>query len=386
MARKYRIGIVVCLLGAALLGGSCEGPPGRVVTDLALERTSWDTVLVQVDVVRHRWLGRPVAVAPDSSTRYILFGADYDTLFAGHDALMPVPDRRLADREPLMVEVCSTIRGRAVCEQSGFHASPKRIRTTGDISYPDDEAYEEGRYSVRFTVEREQFDGTGWEAIDSPATPEGYVLAYVVDQTEPPVKVPIQRTRGRFNLAGLDGYDDFKYHLRSRLYEAQEARVRFDVYAGFSEQTARRVATVEKRINPKTPEERRAEVEHFARQATERLFEALDVSGRDARVYIDDWRFDPRADAYRIDLDLEWGRGLFSRSYVLRGTIAVHEDGKEAAFRIVEGNRRARALWHRYVDARDVELGTLDVPAPTPETAAGEALSTEERETMAWSW
>jgi hypothetical protein len=378
--------MVVCLLGAALLGGACEGPPGRVVTDLTLERTGWDTVQVHVDVVRHRWLGGPIAVVPDSSTRYMLLDADYDTLSAGSDAVMPVPDRRLADREPLMVEVCSTVRGRTVCEQSGFHASPKRIRTVGDISYPDDEAFEEGRYSVRFTVEREQFDGTGWEPIDPPGSLEGYVLAYVVDQTEPPVKVPLQRTRGRFDLAGLDGYDDFKYHLRSRLYEAQEARVRFDVYAGFSEQTARRVATVEKHIKPKTPEQRRTEVEHFARQATERLFDALDVSGPDARVYIGDWQFDPRADEYRIDLDLEWGRGLFSRSHVLRGTIRVQEDGKAATFRIVEGNRRARARWHRYVDARELELGLLDVPAPAPDPSTDADQPAEPRESMAWTW
>lgn len=372
------------MLGLVVAMGACEGRPGRVVTDLSLDPANWDTVRAQVEMVRHGWLGGTVTVAPDSTTRYVLFDADYDTLYAGTDAVIPVPDRRLGDREALMVEVCSTIRQRTVCEQSGFHASPKRIRTTSDISYPDDEDFEEGRYVVRFTVEREQFDGTGWEPVEPPATLDGYVLAYVVDQTDPPLKLPLRSARGRFDLARLDGYDDFRYHLRSRLHDTSEARVRFDVYAGFSEQTAQQVATVEKTIRPKTPEARRREVEHFARQGVERVFDALRVSGRDARVYIEDWSFDPRADAYRIDLDMEWGRGLFSRSYAVRGTMQVDEDGSEASFRIVQGNRRARDLWHHRVDKREVDLGPLGVLPPSPD-ASRYPGARDVRDSMGWS-
>lgn len=384
MSTGLRYGVAALLGGLLLLVTACEHSPGEVTTQLTLERAGWDTVRARVEFSRWTLLGDTVAVAPDTAARFVLFDADYDTLYAGSDTVIPVPDMRLGDREPLMVEVCGLIQGKSLCEQAGVHASPKRIRSVGDISYPDDEDFEEGSYAVRFSVERERFGGGGWEPAETPANLSGYVLAYVANQTDPPVKVPLRSSRGRFDLARLDGYNDFRYHLRSQLHDGREARVHFDVYAGFPEQTARRVATVEKRVRHKSPEERRAEVRYYAEHAAERILDTLGDMTRDVRVYVDEWRFDPKEDVYQADLELRWGRGLFSRTYELSGILQVGERGAEARFRAVQGNRRARALWQRRVDARELDLGPIDPPA-LKEIAPSREDTTAVQESMAWT-
>lgn len=385
MCTVLRYSVAALLGGLLVLGTACQHSPGHITTTLILERAAWDTVRAEVDFSRWTLLGDTVAVMPDTATRFVLFDAEYDTLYVGSDPDIPIPDARLGNREALMVEVCGLVQGRAVCEQAGLHASPKRIRSVGDISYPDDEEFEEGSYAVRFSVERKQFDGDGWEPAETPAGLSGYVLAYVANQTDPPVKVPLRSSRGRFDLARLDGYNDFRYHLRSQLHDGREAQVHFDVYAGFPEQTARRVATVQRRVRHKSPAERRAEVRYFAQHAAERILDALGERTQDARVYVDEWRFDPKEDVYQTDVELRWGRGLFSRTYELTGILQVSERGDVVRFRAVRGNRRAQALWQRQVDARELDLAPIDPPS-LDKVVPPDSDSTAVQESLTWTY
>lgn len=366
---------LVLLLAASTWG--CGARREYYLAGLDVGHDGWDTLRVGVDFAWRTALGAPHPLEPDTVVITVL-DARYRTLYSGSARRIPVPDGELGDREALLVEVCGTVGGRSICVQEQEWASPKRLHVDEDITYPEGGDYDRGRYDFAFRVERRRFDATGWEPVRASPEITGYLLASVEAHEDAPVKVPFTQRRGRFDLARHDNYRDFRYYLEARLLDAQQARVRFDVYAGIRGQPER-VASVEKEVALKTKEARAVEVRAFAEQATDRLVDALSGAffrGRRAVAYVDDWRYDAGRRGYGIDMEVEWRSGLFrGERFALEGTLEVGEDGKGARFRLRSGNRDGERRWERHVDGDVLSLGDLHPPAPEPLPEAPEPPS-----------
>ncbi len=349
-----------------------------VVTRLDVLHDGWDTLNVRVAFARQQLVGGQRLTTPDT-THVLLFNAAYDTLYAGPLAPIGIADKRMGDREALMVEVCGTFGRHTVCEQNSTQASPKRLRVASDISYPDDAAYTKGHYDLRFIAERQVFGTDKWERIEQASGISGYLLAYVTDREAQSLMVPFGTTEGRFDLTAYEGYRDFKYYLHSTLYDDREAHVRFDVYAGFPNNAPVRLASVEKRVREKNDDDRVVELRLFVEQATEVLLDKLGVPNRNAMAYIDEWQFDARTKQYRAEMELVWGgRSFFGSRYEASGILTVMEDGTNAEFILRRGSRRAERYWRDRRLHPTVQIGDLD--APTLEELE------EAYPEPAWSW
>ena len=180
----------------------------------------------------------------------------------------------------------------------------------------------------------------------------------------------------------LPHYDDFQYHLKSMLMDAPEVPVRFDVYAGLNGQSALHLASVEKRVQKKTEEERILEVHHFAEEAAEQIFEALEVDHRErwSRVYTDEWTFQALTNTYLISLEIVWRRGrlVFERFYELEGVLEVEENGTNARFIRRDANGRAARRWGSRIRGNQLLLGTLAPYLPDQENLTGEEVASED--------
>jgi len=338
-----------CWVGIlVLLGIGCQSEPQYVVRTLDVQHQGWDTLTVEVDFGQRTLLGGSQSVEPEAINLY-LFNAAYDTLATDTSLVVSVDDKALGNEERLMLEVCGTFPNARLCEQAALTASPKRFSIEHDIDFPRDLAYERGSYDFHFVVERQVFADTTWEWLGPRSKVEGYLLAYVGDQQGEPVKVPFSRTSGRFDMARLDHFDDFKYGLRWRLRKEREAQVHFDVYAGFAGQPSVRLASIEKQVRVKTREERELDVRYFAEQAAEQILDRLGLHDEDvsARAYIDDWTINELTYTYQIQLEIEWrSEGFFfGREYDVEGILEVLEDGTDARFSINDANHRARDRW-----------------------------------------
>ena len=381
-----RLLLHTCWVGILLLlGMGCSSEPQYIVRTLDVQHQSWDTLTVDVDFGQRTLLGNSQSIEPEAINLY-LFNAAYDTLATDTSLVLTVDDKVLGNEERLMVEVCGTFPDARLCEQAALTASPKRFRMEHDIDFPRDLAYERGSYDFRFVVERQVFADTTWERLGPLDKVEGYLLAYVGDQKGEPVKVPFSRTSGRFDMASLDHFDDFKYGLRWRLREAREAQVHFDVYAGFAGQPSVRLASIEKQVRMKTQEERELDVRYFAEQATTQILDRLGLNDEDvsARAYIDDWTINELTYTYQIQLEIEWrSEGFFfGRGYDVEGVLEVLEDGSDARFSIHDANHRARDRWRDDIGLRSLALGSLDLyEAPEGMALTDAGVAPEDTET-----
>lgn len=352
--------LCVLFVLVGLLVGGCRG---EVTSGLLVERDGWDTLRVVATFARGDGIGAPQVLAADS-LEVRVYDARYDTLYAGPGPLVPVPDRRLGDREALLVEACLPLGGTRVCEQEAVAASPKRIRADFDVTFPHGSDHRRGRYALELAVERERYDGAGWDRVDAPVPVSAYLLASVegvAEAGEGVVRVPVQAGTGRFDLGRHPGHADFAYHLKSRLHEASEAVVRFELYGALGREPVR-LAVDEARVREMTREDRAAEVAHFVEQAAEGIIDRLEVFDR-ARVYIDAWAYDDVLHAYTADIEIV-GRGddffdRFDRDR-LRGKLRVPEDGAGGVFQLEEASRRVEAAWREHVSSDVLRLGTLE--------------------------
>jgi hypothetical protein len=348
--------IVLGVAASAIL--SCG--PGRtyVVSELIVDRVGWDTVSVDVSFLRAD--GRPAVVSPAISVT--AFASDFDTLYAGSSTRIPIPDERLYGSEPLLVEVCGRFPDGQVCEQRGLLASPKRILVEEEISYPEDGDFDRVAYELGFVVERQRFGDQSGERIRKGSAVTSYLMTYVGDApTTGELRIPVRGRRARFNLARLANYRDFSYHLRSSLMERSEATVRFDIYASIGGES-HLVASADRVLRSKSRRVREMESGDFAEEAMVALLDHLHAFGARSRpyVYMKSWDYDDSERRYRIELDVLWRKSfLGSRWYELRGVLEVGEDGRDAVFRAVEGNRRARSEWLDRVDGTSLRLGDL---------------------------
>lgn len=348
-----------CLL---ILTG-CGSRTEYLASDLSLERSGWDTVYVDVSFARRTVIGGSTPLRPDSVV-VTLFDAQYETVYSGPRGGIPIPDRRLGDRERLTIEICGTVRSRQICVQDMLHASPKRLQVDEEIVYPDGSDLAEGSYEFSFDVERKEFDGEGWERID-PEAVNGHLLVWVDDgeaREKGKVQVPFTSPRGNFDLSRYANYKDFRFYLDSELLDQETASVHFEIFAGLSG-TPTRLASVRKEVQQKTEGERSDDVRYFVEQATEMLIDELGsfLGGRRAMAYVEEWRFNQLSQQYQIAMEIEWDGPIFDRGhYELQGDLEVGADGSRARFDIRGGNRRAVRRWRTRTDGRSLRLGDLE--------------------------
>lgn len=343
----------------------------RVTSELRVDHVGWDTLRITAGFAQEGVLGEARRLDAEG-VEVRVFDADYDTLYVGDGPLVPVPDARLGDREALLVEVCRPVDGQRVCEQEAVAASPKRVRGTLDVRFPQGSDYRLGRYDVTLEAERARFDADGWEPIERPPGLEAWLVASVADAPGDPeegrLRVPVAPGEGRFDLARADGHDDFAYHLRSRLHDARAAEVRFELHARLGREPERlAVATAE--VEEKTRADRAAELAAFVQQAAEAIVERLGVFER-ARVYIDDWSYDAVLNAYEAEVEVVGRSGAFFDRLDrdrLRGALRVREDGARAVFTLEEATREVEEAWRDAIGDATFRLGTLE-PAWERET------------------
>ena len=364
--RLWRERAPVLLLAAAAAAAviGCGARTEYVVQNLAVERTSWDSLRVDVDFARRAVIGGSSPVEADSVI-VVLFDADYDTLFTGGAGAVPVPDGRLGDRERIMLEVCGSVKRRHICVQESLRASPKRLDVSQEITYPRQGDLEEGDYDLSFQVLRREFDGENWEPIDAHGI-SGHLLAWVDDpkaKTEGAVRIPFRDSRGRFNLARQPNYKNFKYYLDSQLLDEDAAAVYFDVYAGLGGNHIH-LSSTRKEVRRKDNDQRELEVRYFAEQAAETIIDELgSFLGTDrAYAYVEDWSYNTISRTYEIELEIEWEGSMFDRGrHEIEGMLDVAEDGSSARYRLRDGNRRALRKWRARTDEEVLMLGRLEV-------------------------
>lgn len=331
---------------------------------LVLERSGWDTLHVGVSFVRRAVLGGDSPIKPESILLSV-FDEGYETVYEGGPGSVPLPDRRLGDRERLTVEVCGIVRGRRICLQDMIRASPKRLSLDGEIIYPTGSDLAEGQYVFIFSAERQIFAADDWESIE-PSGVKGFVLAWVESpegRERGTVRIPFESTRGSFDLSRGANYKNFRYYLDSELLDEEIAGVNFEVHAGLGGDPAR-LAVVRKEVRHETEDERADAVRYFVEQSTERLIDELGsfLGGRRAVAYVEDWEYDRLSRTYRVTVEARWEGPVFNRrTYEVEGTLEVSDDGSDASFRLRSGNRRAVDRWRDRVDGDILRLGTLDV-------------------------
>jgi len=363
--------LLLPMILVVVLGGCGPSQSGLVAT-LSIEQTGWDTLRVGLDVQRHALMRNPEVVA-EAQNIYTLFGVDYDTLYTGPGPEIPVPDADLGDAEQLLLEGCRQVEQQQVCEQEVVLASPKRLQAEADIQYPEDAAYEKGRYSLVVHVERRAFDGADWYPIRPKKKRAQYLRVFVDEVEQDAVTIPLTRKEGQFTLKGASRYEAFRYNLRSHLLDQHQAAVNFEIYAHIGKNPVRLVS-YEKVIRPKTAEERVEELGTFVEQAAAKILDRMEVerSGAGTHVFVNSWTYQPALKQYVSEVQLYWkeGGGFFrDRWYDLTGRLEVKEDGLEATFQFVKGNNRARHLWQNMDAGETLRLAPLTPPRTVVDVA-----------------
>ncbi len=353
---------VVCWSGGLaliLLLGSCGSGTSYRVAQLLLHRQSWDSLRVEVKFVRQQWLGRVESVVPDS-LQVMLLSARYDTLYLGAAPMVAVPDARLGDRERLLLEVCGWFGTRLACDQLGLNASPKRMVIEPEVVYPFRGTIARLYYRLHPRLERQRYDGEGWESLPVHRSMQGYLLMRIAADPQRQIRVPLRSWEGVVELAALPAFSDFWYALQQQFRNGRPAIVTFEVYGGL--ELPELLATVTQRLRPKTEEERKAEVAHFVGEALRQVVERLSGQAYPIWLRVESWSFNPLTLQYVVEVSARWREGGWFRPFCeLFGVLTVTEDGTQAAFRWVSGNQRAQVRWHQQVGQGKV-LPLLPLP------------------------
>ncbi len=348
----------------ALLLFGCGARAEYLASSFDVGRMSWDSARVDVAYAERKVIGGGSPIDADS-TVITLFNSRYDTLYSGAEGVIPIPDAKLGNRERMMIEACGFVKLRQICVQQSIESSPKKVSVTEKISYPRAGNPEEGSYDLSFQVERREFEGDGWEPIQSNGI-RGHLLVWVDDaeaKERGAVRIPFGNPHGRFNLSGLANYRNFKYYLDSELLDHQSARVTFEIHAGLGDKPIPLASTI-REVHRKSEEDRENDVRYFAEQATEMIIDELGSYPGDqaARAYVEDWRFNSAGRTYQIELEIVWEGPRFDRGrHELEGTLEIREDGSGAVFRAESGNRRAVRKWRARTDEDTLQLRRLTV-------------------------
>jgi hypothetical protein len=356
---------IAFVLAIGFFVAACGARKEYAVHEVLLDRPSWDSLVVNVEFVKRAAIGGSERMSPDS-LMVIAYDAEHDTLFAGPGPGFDVPDHRLGDREGVLVDVCASIRERWICEQTGFRASQKHLKIDADVTYPLDRGYARGRYTMAKVVERDVFNGDGREPVSYDGLTHTLLEAYVDGKPEAAVRVPLALTSGTFDLSRGGGYTDFRFYLDSRLMDHGEATVHFRVLGGLEEE-AEPLVHLQRSVTTITREDREINAYGFARQAGQRLVSDLAafLGGRRTMVDVTAWHYDADERRYSIDMEIEWRGSFFDqRDFRIDGVLTVDENGREAVFAMMGGNRPGVERWDRRMRSDRRSLGSLEVVRP----------------------
>jgi hypothetical protein len=349
---KYLPPYTVLLLTCIVPLAGCERPTPSV--DLRVERVDWDSVRVY-PVVTHGTRADILAAA------LFLFDAHHDTLYAGEqiEGVVAVPDHRLGDEEPVLLEYCATFAQGTVCDQQSFTSSPKRLRVVPDITFADG-AFDRGRYEVEITVERERHDGAGWESVVNPRAPIAFLQAFVESPERGSVRAPLTGTRGQFNLATDNRYRDFRFAIDTDLYERQRARVTFEVHASLNGRPEL-VATVYSVVRPPEQDLYVRQVTQIAASRLARWLTPGDAIGTE--VIVDDWTFDRARSIYEAQFGFTW-RDRRGETFEMDGTLTMEKGGSNSTFMLTSASDETMRLWRSRSVRQSVSIRMTD-PEPT---------------------
>ncbi len=371
-----------CLIVLIVVLSGCSRPD-YVASDIKLQRTSWDSVLVSVDYRTDKAFSDPSPAVPDS-VAVRLFSAGFDTLFVGTDSVVAVPDRDLGDRERALIEVCGFFGREVVCSQGGVEASPKRVEVTSDLVYPEKGDYDLGRYRFSYEGRRLAFGATApdsaWEKIDMPTDSEHHLTVRVLGERGEPITVPLPNRRGRFKLTNLTHNADFRRNLLAQLLDADEATVRFEVYSSAFNITSP-IWVSDTIVEAKTEQTRELEAGYFVEEAGSRLLDLLRTFpvGPNIYLFMNSWSYDRETGIYDIELSLSWQSSFIrSRWFELEAGVRVAEDGTDPVVSLLRGNERGIRRWEQRFDGREIELDRI-LPRPDPRPARRDTVfSTDE--------
>ena len=367
----------------------CGAREEIVISKLNLEQSAWDSLHVSVSFARRTALGQETPVAADSLF-IVAYNAVYDTLFVGTDSVLAIDDANLGNKERILLEICGEVKTILVCDQSSIEASPKRISLSPKIAYPYRDRVYQGSYTLPFLVERQPFSATraaqeSWEPVARSESINGFIQAYVEGEEDESIQFPFSKKQGGFNLTHFPNYQEFKYLLDSKLYDFNEASVHFDVFVDI-EGISGTVASISKKIAPKSEEEQQVDVAQMAKQAAEQLVDRLSPYLDDGRnvVFIDSWDYNIFKKKYTIEMEVQWeGRRFTRNQYSLLGTLEVFEPDQRSNFRLKETNRRTEYLWNRIANGSLLALQPLgtyqESEAESPELAQSSAFTFTDR-------
>lgn len=355
-----RLSVVAALL-VALVG--C-GAPLPEVESLQVEQPSWDSLLV---ILRFE---KPASItATPLRPRQVivtLFDSNYDTLSTGQDSILHVPDGMLGPNEPVLVEACGIFDAGSVCEQRPIHASPKRIDTEMDVTYPlDPVEMARGSYTLRPRLRRARFGASDWEDVDGIIPDSVEALIRVLDTEDQGLRIPMKLSGGRFDLRQAPGYRDYRFYLLSAFRETGEANVEFRLVTKYRNGPLT-VASKVVRVNRKTEEEQASEVSRLAEAAGNSLLRVLSGSsaGRRAYVFVNEWEYLPEARRYRAEIELHW-RPLGRRNWrEIVGQLDTGEEGERARFTLTRANDEAERRWREEVSGDVLSLDDLITSPP----------------------
>ncbi len=352
-------GVLAVILLSVLQLTACSEVPEFVVSETSVRQVSWDTLTVYASFEEIPSIGSPRSAVPEA-VRTTVFNVSYDTLYHGSDSVIPIPDMELGDREPILVEICGTHENRQACEQQTVLASPKRLEPVTELRFPESEAYDRGSFRLDYRILRETFDEDGWEQIRRRIRPETYLMAYIDGHPQDAVKIPVRRTRNRFNLSRYAHYRDFRFQIKSQLMDSDSASVRFDLYVRLGPDP-QRIATDSVVLRSKSQEERRSELHELVELAGGQLIDRMTglFGARRAYVFVNSWSYQALEKVYTAEIELHWQSGLRRVWFDMIGILTVRSSGTAARFEWLQGSTSAAQRWISRMDSTTVFLQAL---------------------------
>lgn len=358
-------------LVAGLLWSGCSSRK-PAVDSFEVFRPGWDSAEVALRFVDRPLLGSGQVVAPDS-VRFVLFSADYDTLYAGSVPSFVIRDRLLSDEEPLLLEACGMFGTGSVCDQKRIAASPKRVRSNLRVRFPSEPERAVAIWTVQPIVERQRFGTLEWESLEGAEVPDLSVMVEVERGEGTPLRFSLSGTDGAADLALLDGYPAFRYDLRSTQRDSGFALVRFSVVATYGD-LEKSAGSTRLTVRSLPEEEQLREisvlVESAARILVERLFDPAATAR--AFVFVNEWEYDAERAQYVAEIEVHRRQGLFGRWDEAIGRLWVGIDGSLPVFRLEDAREPVRNHWRVIAPGDSLSLPSLpdpripDVSRPRP--------------------
>ena len=351
------LAVILALSSVQLL--ACSETPDFIVSRFDVQQITWDTLTVSASFGELKTIGSEKAVIPDESWTTV-FTAAYDTLFHGGDSVIFIQDKDLGDRETLIVEICGVHNKRQACEQRSVLASPKRLEPVTGLEFPENEAFDRGTFRLDYQLLRQVFGSEDWEVFERRIRPETYIMAYVEDRPQDAVKVPVRKTRNRFNLTRFSHYRDFRYQIKSQMMDSDSVAVSFDLYSRLNSDPVR-VASDRVVLRAKSEEQRRAELAELVELAASQVLNRMKgfFGLRQAYVFINSWSYQPLERMYTSEIELHWKSGLRGEWFDMIGGLTVRSNGTAAQFEWIQGSSSAARTWVSRIDSSTVLLDAL---------------------------